>query len=92
MATIQGGDNLGCPSQTLGQPQFPNPIAVGTSPIKLLDPNLKRKEFIVQNTGTTILVLKFTAPPNYNSGDFHVVLSAGGASRDGTGGTFISDL
>src|ERR1043166_150444 len=90
---MQGGENfIGCPSQQLAQPQFANPITVGTTPVKLLDANPKRKEFIITNSGTTIIVLKFTAPPNYNTGDFHIILPASSVARDGTGGSFISDL
>lgn len=84
--------SLKCPSKTLGSPQFPNPIAVGQiNAVKLLDPNESRKEFIIQNTGTTILAIKFGSAPNYNSGDFHILLSAGAATRDGTAGSLVDD-
>ena len=92
MPPVSSGYGVDCPSSQLGNPQFPNPIAIGTTAVKILDPNLKRKEFIIQNTGTTILAIKFGAPANFNAGDFHVILSASSASRDGSGGTFISDM
>lgn len=91
MAVIGTGFNVDKSSQITQPFASPNPIAVGTSPIKLMDFNECRKEVVIQNTGTTVLAIKLAPNPNYAVGDFHVLLSAGTASRDGSGGIFVSD-
>lgn len=65
--------------------------SVGTTAVALLSANAARKRFIVQNTGTTVIKLGFTATdPTQTS--YHVALAACSAADAGDGGTFIDEL
>jgi hypothetical protein len=93
MPQIASGFDSDCPSSQLNQPfASPNPIAVGTSPVKLMDANSLRRELIIVNTGTTILAIDFVPNPNYTTGQFRILLPPCSSSRDGTGGVFVSDM
>ena len=92
MPPVQGFDVF-CPSSQLNQPYQPsNPVAVGLTAVKLMDANQLRKEFIIANTGTTVIAIGFGPNPSITNGQFVVLLAGGSSSRDGTGGTFVSDM
>lgn len=62
-----------------------------TAEVVLL-PNPRRKGFIIQNTGTTIIKLAFGAVESEPSGTaYHVALKACSLANDGTGGLYMDD-
>ncbi len=67
----------------------PAQTAVGTSAAVILEIDAKRKGFMVQNTGTTVLKLAFDGTPTQTV--YHVALQAGGGADDATGGVYLDD-
>lgn len=64
--------------------------SISTTAAQAVARRTARREVIIQNTGTTVLKLVLgTGTPTQTV--YHVVLKAGTAADDGTGGVFISD-
>lgn len=66
-------------------------VSQGTTAAQVLASNASRKQFMIQNTGTTVIKLSFSSTDPTQTA-YHVALSACTAADDGTGGTFVSDL
>lgn len=73
-------------------PSVSNPSSSGSPYIQLLPLNKKRKQWILYNTGITTVVLKYSTPPNANSGDWTHILQASGLLQDGSGGLIIDEM
>ncbi len=63
----------------------------GTTAAQILASNASRKQFMVQNTGTTVIKLSFSGT-DPTATAYHVALAACAGADDGSGGTYISDL
>jgi hypothetical protein len=68
----------------------PAQTSVGVVAAVVLVSNQKRKGFMVQNTGTTILKLAFGATPTQTV--YHVSLKGGTVADDGTGSVYVDDV
>ena len=73
-----------------------NPVAVGIFSagfIQVLFLNKARKQWVLQNTGTTVIFVKLGNPPNAGTTlDYSFALPPCTAADDGTGGLIIDDL
>ena len=70
----------------------PAQTGIGAVATVVLVANPKRKGFMVQNTGTTIIKLAFggtTSTPNQTV--YHIALKGGTGSDDATGSTYTDD-
>ena len=68
----------------------PAQTSVGNTAGVILAFNAKRKGFVVQNTGTTVLYLSLgTTLPTATV--YHIALKAASSANDGTGGIYIDD-
>lgn len=103
LALLSGSTQVNTPyNSQLTTPSNPsgNPITVpsvsnptlGLPYVQLLALNKKRKQWILYNTGTTTIVLKYTAPPNSTTGDWTHILQASGIAQDGSGGAIIDEM
>lgn len=68
----------------------PAQTAVTDTAAVLLAGNPKRKGFMVQNTGTTLIKLSFGGT-NPTTTAYHVCLKGGTAADDGTGSIYLDD-
>ena len=70
----------------------PAQSSIGTSVGVVLSADEKRKGFMIQNTGTTVLKLAFgpaAAEPTQTV--YHIALQAGTLANDATGGVYLDD-
>jgi len=67
----------------------PAQTSIGTTAAVFLSADQKRKCFMVQNTGTTVIKLGFGATPTQTV--YHVALSVCAGADDGSGGVYIDD-
>ena len=75
-------------SQTVSAPAQ---TAQSTTAAQVLASNARRRQVIVQNTGTTVIKLVLgTGTPTQTA--YTVALGACAAANDGTGGVFVSDV
>lgn len=63
----------------------------GTTAAQVLAANSARKQFMIQNTGTTVLKFRLDATDPTQT-VYHFALSACASADDGTGGVYVSDL
>lgn len=69
----------------------PAQTAQSTTAAQVLAANARRRQVIVQNTGTTVIKLVLgTGTPTQTA--YTVALGACAAANDGTGGAFVSDI
>lgn len=64
--------------------------SVGTTADEILFGNEKRKRFMVQNTGTTVIKLGLGRTPTATA--YHVALKACASADDGSGGMYIDEM
>lgn len=67
----------------------PAQTAISTTPAIVLVANPKRKGFVAQNTGTTIVKLGFGATLSQTA--YHVALKGCAVADDGTGAVYVDD-
>jgi hypothetical protein len=67
----------------------PAQTGVGTGAAVVLASNPKRKGFMAQNTGTTVVKLGFGSAPSQTA--YHVALRGGTAGDDATGSLYVDD-
>lgn len=63
----------------------------GTTAAQVLASNSSRKQFMIQNTGTTVLKFRLDSTDPTQT-VYHFALSACASADDGTGGVYVSDL
>lgn len=68
----------------------PAQVTIGATAAVVLAANPKRKGFIIQNTGTTVLKLTFGATVPTQT-VYHVALKGCTLANDGTGGGYVED-
>jgi hypothetical protein len=67
----------------------PAQTSLGTVAVVVLIGNPKRKGFVVQNTGTTVIKLSFGATLSQTA--YHVALKGCTVADDGTGAVYVDD-
>lgn len=82
------------PSQSSQTASQPNQVLVAATGAQVLAPNANRLEVLIQNVGTSAVMLVLGAInfPVLTGTRYHVVLFGGTSPDDGTGASWISDL
>lgn len=73
-------------------PSVASPNSTNQSVLQILPANRKRKQWILTNVGTVVIVVKLGSAPSSGSSDWTYLLQASGSVGDGSGGVVIDEM